>query len=128
MLSISKKHYDKGLEYYDDAKRLYDENRVDSGATLFILAGIKFNDFLCQEYLHLIPKAADHKQVLRREVQNLERFLGEDYKKYVAHLSYLLGCKGEAEYGVVNKLSKGEVAAMRKHCERLKTIVDKHLK
>lgn len=126
-MSISRGHYDKSLEYYNDAERLYNENRVDSGATLFILAGIKFNDFLCQKYLHLIPKAADHKQVLRREVQNLERFLGKDYKNYVTHLSYLLSNKGEAEYGVVDKLSKGEVTSTRKHCERMKTIVDKHL-
>ncbi|MCK4327679.1 MAG: hypothetical protein KAW41_04350 [Candidatus Diapherotrites archaeon] len=60
-------------------------------------------------------------------MQSLAKFLGQDYKKYVAHFSYLLGKKSEAEYGVVDKLSKGEVASMGKHCERMKTIVDKHL-
>ena len=127
ILNISKGHYDKGLEYYTDAKRLYDEGRVDSGATLFILAAIKFNDFLCQKYLHLIPRAADHKQVLKREVQSLERLLGKDYKNYVAHFSYLLGKKSVTEYGVVGKLGKAEASALGKHCERMKAIVDRHL-
>ena len=126
-MSISRGHYDKGLEYYKDAKGLYDEDRVDSGATLFILAAIKFNDFLCQKYLHCIPRATDHRQVLRREVRNLERFLGKDYKNYVAHFSYLLGKKNVTEYGMVGKLNKSESGALRKHCERMKAIVDRHL-
>jgi hypothetical protein len=114
------------LEYFESAEKLFSEGSVDSGATLFVLAAIKFNDFMCQKYLQEIPRAKDHKSVLGNQVKRMSVDLGDDYAGYAQHLRFILEMKNDTEYGVAGDVSGDDAALLKKHCERLKAIVDKH--
>ena len=122
-MSTYKEHLDLANERFQAAEEHFKDEKVHTAAHLFINASINFHNALCQKYLNKIPRHKAHSDT--GYFHELAEFLRTDMPKYRDAYEFLIGYKGEADYGTY--LSLNIAKQIYRRAKTIKEIAERRL-
>lgn len=117
-----KEHYNVALEAFYWAEKMYADEDYRTASLNYINAVIKFNDFLCHKYLHEIFSRKHHSDA--SFIQNLQKYLKNDYTSYKAAYQFLMDHKSQADYGT--GISESVAKQVQRKARQIKEITEHH--
>lgn len=121
-MTLPKEHLETALERFDWAERAFKEENYHTAGHLYINAAIKFTDFLCQKYLNQTITRKSHSDT--SFLNELSKFLKDNFKEFKEAYSFLMAQKSIADYGV--QLSENISKQIQRKAHKIKEIAERH--
>lgn len=120
-MSTFKQHADLASERFHAAELLFQEEEdYHTAAHLFINAAINYHNAICQKFLKRIPSHKQHSDTSYFDA--LREPLGSELQKYTDSYKFLIGYKGQADYGT--ELSLNIARQIQRRSRTIKEIAE----